>query len=434
MLHPSTKKLIDRLADMTVQKKIDWMSGDQADTLVFDTEGYRVLLQGDPATLRLTDALGRELESASPDELAATPHDGGGTYGATMATMRREALRIARGTEGAISAVLGGLAGEAAEDEPPVFETEALAPSDDEMAEPGPDMAEDMADETNALSGEPFDEPDMAEEQDEPETASEPTELATSWETEDTASEADIPDSHDDEQDVSRAVETLARHVNGQDPSYELDGDIIEDSDDEDLDAPSITVGETDRMPVASPPADPVAAEKQEPSMPQQPEAPAPDPAPAIHSGFGGIGGFSDLSRYRSASPPAPQPEPAIEDENDDTAPLSPLPASAHHQSSASSEVLSLSGLSGFGLNPVEKDKSEPEAESTVSWADETDEDEAEAAPEEVVADTPEPLAAEPVPEDAAPPAAATEQPEKPDEPAPKSPPKPASSRFNPWM
>ena len=126
MLHPSTKKLIDRLAEMTGQKRIDWLAGDRDDTLVFDTEGYRVLLQGDPATLRLTDALGRELESASPDELAATPHDGGGTYGATMAALRREAQRIARGTEGAISAVLGGLDAEPV-GKTPVLEADGLA-------------------------------------------------------------------------------------------------------------------------------------------------------------------------------------------------------------------------------------------------------------------------------------------------------------------
>lgn len=109
MLHPSTKKLIDRLCEMTVQRKIDWVSSDQADTLAYDTEGYRVLLEGRPATLVLCDALGNELERATPEELGATQHMDGGTYDATVETMRVDAARIARGTEDAIASVLGGL-------------------------------------------------------------------------------------------------------------------------------------------------------------------------------------------------------------------------------------------------------------------------------------------------------------------------------------
>jgi len=109
MLHPSTKKLIDRLCEMTIQRKIDWVSGDQADTLAYDTEGYRVLLEGNPAALVLCDALGNELDRADHDALSATQHIDHGTYETLMETMRSEATRIARGAEDAIASVLGGL-------------------------------------------------------------------------------------------------------------------------------------------------------------------------------------------------------------------------------------------------------------------------------------------------------------------------------------
>ena len=109
MLHPSTKKLIDRLCEMTLQRKIDWTNGDQDDTLAYDTEGYRVLLEGNPASLVLCDALGNELDRADQNSLSATQHADGGTYEALMETMRGEAVRVARGAEDAIASVLGGL-------------------------------------------------------------------------------------------------------------------------------------------------------------------------------------------------------------------------------------------------------------------------------------------------------------------------------------
>lgn len=109
MLHPSTKKLIDRLSEMTSQRKIDWLQTDRPDALVYDTEGYRVILEGQPAALVLCDALGNELDRADPNELASTRHIDGGTYTEIIEDMRSDASRIARGTENAIAAVLGGL-------------------------------------------------------------------------------------------------------------------------------------------------------------------------------------------------------------------------------------------------------------------------------------------------------------------------------------
>ncbi len=109
MLHPSTKRLIDRLSEMTIERKIDWALDEQPDTIVFDTEGYKVVLEGQPASVVLRDALGQELERADTEALNATPHENGGTYETLLEVMRKEASRIARGTEAAIETVLQGL-------------------------------------------------------------------------------------------------------------------------------------------------------------------------------------------------------------------------------------------------------------------------------------------------------------------------------------
>ena len=149
MLHPSTKKLIDRLSEMTLQRKIDWAQGDTPGTLAYDTEGYRVLLEGEPASLVLCDALGGELDRASIEELGATKHIDGGTYETVMESMRAEASRIARGAEDAIASVLGGLDldGDGIPDVPAPIELEA-APDGAESE--SMDDIEDAADELSA--------------------------------------------------------------------------------------------------------------------------------------------------------------------------------------------------------------------------------------------------------------------------------------------
>ncbi len=454
MLHPSTKKLIDRLAEMTGQKRIDWLAGDRDDTLVFDTEGYRVLLQGDPATLRLTDALGRELESASPDELAATPHDGGGTYGATMAALRREAQRIARGTEGAISAVLGGLDAEPV-GKTPVFEADGLAPSESEMVEPGADMLEDAADEAHAAPDMMADEADVPEAASDPEPAAYSPEPVAGSEPESAPEDSNIAGEpagfetdHDEpdyeELDVGRAVEDMVRHVNGDRPADEplraISGDT-DDNESEDerwtasedaaasMDGPAPAMAETLPLAVAASPADTLSGQPREPSRTEPPALPPAPSAPAIHAGFGGSGGFSDLSRYRPEASAA-----STQSGSGEVPPLSPLPASAHRASETSSDVLSLSGLGGLGLNPVEPDRTPAPADTPASLSPKADEGTTGMAVPEPARETP--PASPPQPADAGVPDSAPlpAAPAKPDEPAARPAPKPASSRFNPWM
>jgi hypothetical protein len=109
MLHPSTQKLIDRLAEMTALKQIDWAEADDQGGVVYATEGYAVTLAGDPVHVDLSTDSGRLLEEATSNTLKETPHEEHGDYSEVIRIISREAGRIARGTEAAIDALLDGL-------------------------------------------------------------------------------------------------------------------------------------------------------------------------------------------------------------------------------------------------------------------------------------------------------------------------------------
>ncbi len=138
MLHPSTKKLIDKLSEMTRKQRVSWIEGENG-TVVHDTEGYRVVLTPEPHGVILTDAVGREIETCTPEEIADEKDAAGRPYSQFIGELFREAHRHARGAEKAISALLAGL--EAVESEP------VKAP------EPEPEP-ETLTDETLSLEGE----------------------------------------------------------------------------------------------------------------------------------------------------------------------------------------------------------------------------------------------------------------------------------------
>ena len=138
MLHPSTKKLIDKLSEMTRKQRVSWIEGENG-TVVHDTEGYRVVLTPEPHGVILTDAVGREIETCTPEEIADEKDASGRPYSQFIGELFREAHRHARGAEKAISALLAGL--EAVEAEP------VRAP------EPEPEP-ETLTDETLSLEGE----------------------------------------------------------------------------------------------------------------------------------------------------------------------------------------------------------------------------------------------------------------------------------------
>jgi hypothetical protein len=115
MLHPSTKRLIDKLSEMTRKQRVTWTEGEGA-SVVHDTEGYRVIITPEPHAVLLTDALGREIETCRPEEFADETDAHGRPYAKFVAELYREASRHARGTEKAIRTLLAGL--DAVEPEP----------------------------------------------------------------------------------------------------------------------------------------------------------------------------------------------------------------------------------------------------------------------------------------------------------------------------
>ncbi len=198
MLHPSTKKLIDRLGEMTAQRKIDWVPTDRPDALVYDTEGYRVILEGVPAALVLCDALGNELDRADPDELAQTKHIDGGTYTEIVEDMRKDASRIARGTESAIAILLDGL-------DPDNLANAKLDTAEEETEnEAGDGAVEDMVNEADIIE---VDEVEALE-----------AALEADVESDDFEEEIDVAAQEagfDEHPDVGQAVADLADRVNG---------------------------------------------------------------------------------------------------------------------------------------------------------------------------------------------------------------------------
>ena len=127
MLHSSTKKLIDRLAEMTELGKLDWTEGDDGN-IIYSTEGYSVVLSGSADQIVITSIDGKELERAEASDLSVSHNDAGTSYSEIVAAMTSEANRIALGTETAISTLLAGM--EEPEIEEPEPEMVAEAPED----------------------------------------------------------------------------------------------------------------------------------------------------------------------------------------------------------------------------------------------------------------------------------------------------------------
>lgn len=465
MLHPSTKKLIDRLAEMTFQRKIDWVSGEREDSLVYDTEGYRVLLEGDPVTLVLTDALGRELESATPTDLADTKNSDGVTYQQAIADMRKEAMRIARGTELAISAVLQGLDDDVEPvSDPQTFETETLTPTEAERAAPEPDMVEDIADEATAISyDDTTDVPDIgkavanladqvngvtpletADETREPVTelttaAPEPDpEVSASWQEESLALEDEpevVPDTI--EADAATNTEPAPERTETPEPARpnistmggfgdlsaykqtSVAGAVVNDEAIQEAAEKGLA---DSSAPISPPTLEPVDASPP-PSVPQA-TAPTSDMPADIQNLLNDV-----------TAPVASQatPDLALDNEPDTPAPQEPADklSSVDHKPG---ETLSLSGLtSGLGLGPVTAGTAR--AVDDMPTSPSTAQQETHQQTPDTVVTTVEETN---TPAEASQPPVSTANSETSDHPdengEPEAPKKPANSRFNPWM
>ena len=206
MLHPSTKKLIDRLAEMTALKQIDWAETEDGG-VVYATEGYSVHLTDTPPQVVLATEKGKLLEEASEGLLKDTPHEEHGNYGDLIVAVVKEASRIAKGTEAAIDALLAGLSGQSpnkrkSDGAPTATETEQTVDDGDEGE---PDLPVDESIPPRALL------------EDEPEER-----LHAGF----------------DEDDVSGAVARLADEVNGLGKAARARTDINKKTE-TDADAPS---------------------------------------------------------------------------------------------------------------------------------------------------------------------------------------------------
>lgn len=312
MLHPSTKRLIDKLSDMTRKQRVAWTESDDG-SVTHDTEGYRVILTPEPHAIFLTDALGRQIETCTPDEFADETDAHGRPYAKFVAELFREAHRHARGTEKAIRTLLQTL--DAAE-----ADLEASAPED------------------SAQGG-------------------------TSGETED-ATEALIDDTApiEGEQAMTEAVASLAEQINNVPPPPVVDVTDAEAepahadlSQNAEPPAQSALEGLTETP--AAPDPTPIPPPAPEPAVLDEPKQIQPAPGTAYGGGFfgtyGGVGQYTgppDLAL--TDEPAAAAPRPPAEPETAQAPESQPGPLTGQR--------ISLSSIPyGFGLGAVNSSPSE---------------------------------------------------------------------------
>lgn len=108
MLHPSTKKLIDKLIEMTASSKISWTEGDDG-ACIYDTEGYRVTIGQSPSRVVLLDAGGRVLETVSESLLANTKDDAGLLYTVKVDQLVSDARRQITGAADVMDRIVSAL-------------------------------------------------------------------------------------------------------------------------------------------------------------------------------------------------------------------------------------------------------------------------------------------------------------------------------------
>jgi hypothetical protein len=412
MLHPSTKRLIDKLDEMTRRQRVAWEENDNG-SVTHDTEGYRVTLTAPPHTLLLTDTLGREIETCTPDDFSGETDASGRPYMDFVEDLYREAHRHARGAEKAISALLSAL-DQAASEVPDKVETapETFEHVEDEGDDSRPleehEMPEyegqadmqaavaAMADEVNgppetnvaavdAPEPEPEPEPQPAFESaaapvftpmpepeaplPEPDVQLDPAAAAPEPE-----APADPYAPFEGSEESARVYATAAEFVAPAAPEPFAETSPAE-AEPEPFSSEE-TVWDTIRnaghtAPEAAPePEPPELAEPEamaqpaedawhtpepEPQPPEAPAEPAPRPAPVFGSGMFS-GSMGDLSRYRSAPPAAPaEPEPQPVAEPAALAPEptpEPPPLPDPEPAPEPPQHFSLSGItSGFGLS-----------------------------------------------------------------------------------
>lgn len=108
MIHPSTRKLIDRLHERTLEDRVGWTEGDDG-AIQYATSDYRLIVFAETNEMKLLDADDRELEYVDQSELAEMANDNGVGYTDIASELFVEGLRIAKGTKRAIDTIMAGL-------------------------------------------------------------------------------------------------------------------------------------------------------------------------------------------------------------------------------------------------------------------------------------------------------------------------------------
>lgn len=377
MLHPSTRKLIDRLAEMTELGKLEWTEGDGGN-LIYSTEGYSVCLPDGAGEVVIQSINGKELERAAVDALAATTSDDGASYTQIVAGMKAEAARIARGTETAISSLLAGMAEPDAPAEAPAADLTDHGPEDpgDEVAamesegianhqvqatpEPEPEIeAADDAPAIAPVATEAEAESQAETETDDAEQTPEAVMLADTSEQTSAEAEATIEDVSeieasgdepadeiDTESDVTAAVARLADEVNNRD-------------DDED---PEVTSA------VGAAAATAVGVVASAAGLDQEEEAEAPDAADVEHATEQALPGTPT-----AAEAAAPVYVPFGLDQDDDTPAPAALETTPEASVTAPADVPSTpEEFSGEATAPATAFVSVPDTETTPDIAEPT--------------------------------------------------------------
>lgn len=412
MLHASTKRLIDKLDEMTRKQRVSWEESDNG-SIKHDTEGYRVTLTAAPHSLLLTDTLGREIETCSPEDFAGETDVDGRPYTEFVEDLYREAHRHARGAEKAISALLSSLDEADTEDE---TETETSAPlskpesfehpedgGDDsypleehELPEPeyegqadmqaaiaamadqvntAPPPATRVAEETELdVAPEPVPEP-IVEAPAMPAAAEAPAEDVTPVPEPEPVAETEPYAPFAGSEDTARTYAVAAEFEAPAAPEPPLAvEDTVTEAAEEALAAEEPFGGENDvweSIRNAGAEDDTPAAEPDAPA--EDPAAPAQRPAPVFGSGIFS-GSMSDLSRYRSTETEA-APEPAPEPVPEPAAETAAEQESAPEPEPEAPRSFSLSGItSGFGLGSTHAaHRTEPRAPAAAAEPAERD-------------------------------------------------------------
>ena len=107
MLHPATRKLLERLHERTLDGAPLWRRDGGA--IVVDASGYQVRLAVEEPAYALNDDQGRPLEAAGTEALSSARADDGRTYAELVRETVTLALRHISGVDEAIDRFLSGI-------------------------------------------------------------------------------------------------------------------------------------------------------------------------------------------------------------------------------------------------------------------------------------------------------------------------------------